>query len=85
MHQRGRAGGHVLLESVSYPDLLIQPGRTEMQLSLQDNEERMISVPDPFTGDPADQELAWSRDGLSITDGSITLTYSLRTLSQLTD
>lgn len=78
--------GWYCLESVSYPDLLVQTGRTEMHLFLQDHEDgRMISVPDPFTGDPADQELAWGQDGLSITDGSITLTYSLKTLAELTD
>ena len=72
------------LKAVSYPDLLLQKGRQEMHLYVDGQEDgRFYTVPDPFSGDPADESLAWGENGLSITDGSLTLTWSLETLARL--
>jgi hypothetical protein len=76
--------GEYCLQWVSYPDLLVQKGRQEVHLYVQGHEDgRFYSVPDPFLGDSSGVSIAWVDEGLSISDGTLRLTWSEDALTRL--
>ncbi|GAB3237506.1 hypothetical protein GCM10027456_00320 [Kineosporia babensis] len=71
---------------VSYPDLLVSKGRDEVHVYRVGQENgRFYSVTDPFAGDVADAEVSLTDGGITVSNSSVTITWSADTLGLLAD
>ncbi|MCE0536717.1 hypothetical protein LWF15_14510 [Kineosporia rhizophila] len=71
---------------VSYPELLVAGGRQEVHVYQAGHAgDRFYVAPDPFQGDLSGVSVTMDEEGVSITDGSVTLSWSAQTLERLGD
>ncbi|MBT0767909.1 hypothetical protein KIH74_03180 [Kineosporia sp. J2-2] len=74
------------VERVRYPDLLLVPGRSEVQVRHEgENDGRRYVQGDPFDAAPEEVIVTWSDGGVSLAGPSATLTWDADVLARLDD